>query len=160
MDEHEAQMLADIDRFGWAVLRVSNDKGPDFAYSVGMHRTLGHPEILIFGLPLDIMHRLINDVGARVRAGAKYTAGQCADEFLEGYEVTFRAIPGFQYDGHLGWANWLYGGNDFPALQMIYPDRDHRWPWDDSVADAFRDTQPVLADIAIPTWSRQPPNDR
>lgn len=67
MDEHEAQTLADIDRFGWSVFKVGNDMGPDFAYSVGMFRTLSHPEILIFGLPLDTMHRLINDVGERVR---------------------------------------------------------------------------------------------
>lgn len=154
MDEHEAQTLADIDRFGWSVLRVSNDKGPDFAYSVGMFRTLSHPEILLFGLPLDTMHRLINDVGASVRAGARYSAGQVTDEFLEGYDVTFRAIPEFQYPGHLGWANWLYGGTAFPALQMIYPDRDRRWPWEDSVAHAFRDGQPILADIPVPPWSR------
>ena len=44
MDEHEAQALADIDRFGWTVFHVSNDIGPDFAYSVGMFQTLSHPD--------------------------------------------------------------------------------------------------------------------
>ena len=33
MDEHEAQTLADIDRFGGSVLKVSSDRGPDFADS-------------------------------------------------------------------------------------------------------------------------------
>jgi hypothetical protein len=31
MDEHEAQTLADIDRFGWSVMKISNEKGPDFS---------------------------------------------------------------------------------------------------------------------------------
>jgi len=154
MDEDEAQTLADIDRYGWCVLKVSNDQGPDFAYSVGMFRTLGHPEILMFGMPLDLMHRLINDVGDHVRAGARYTAGQVSDAFLEGYDVTFRAVPTFQYEGHLGWANWLYGGTDYPVLQMVYPDRDHRWPWADGVTSTFRTHQPVLADIDMPPWAR------
>ena len=154
MDEHEAQTLADVDRFGWSVLKVSNDAGPDFAYSVGMFRTLGHPEILLFGLPLDVMHQLINDVGARVRGGTRYKAGQVTDEFLEGYDVTFRTVPTFQYEGHLGWANWLYGGTEYPVLQLIYPDRQHRWPWDASVEVGFRENQPVLADADVPPWAR------
>ena len=154
MDEHEAQTLADVDRFGWSVLKVSNDAGPDFAYSVGMFRTLGHPEILLFGLPLDVMHRLINDVGEQVRAGTRYVAGQVTDEFLEGYEVTFRAVPAFQYEGHLGWANWLYGGTNYPALQLVYPDRHRRWPWDAGVERGFRENQPILADIDVPSWAR------
>ena len=154
MDEHEAQLLADIDRFGWCVMKIANDKGPDFAYSVGIFRTLGHPEILMFGLPPATMHRLINDVGNRVRAGARYVAGQRTDEFLEGYDVTFRAVPPFQYAGHLGWATWFYDGEDFPALQMVYPDRDRRWPWEEGVSQVFRDVQPILADIATPPWAR------
>ena len=154
MDEHEAQTLADIDRFGWSVFKVGNDMGPDFAYSVGMFRTLSHPEILMFGLPLDTMHRLINDVGERVRAGARFAAGQVSGEFLEGFDVTFRTVPTFQHAGHLGWANWLYGGDAYPVLQMVYPDRLSRWPWDDGVAARFREIQPVLADIPVPDWAK------
>lgn len=153
MDEHEAQLLADIDRFGWTVLKVSNDLGPDFAYSVGILRTLSHPEILMFGLPLETMHRLINDVGNRVKGGARYAAGQVTDEFLDGYDVTFRTVPTFQYAGHLGWANWLYKGEAYPVLQLVYPDRDGHWPWQEGVADSFRENQPILADIATPPWA-------
>lgn len=154
MDENEARILADVDRFGWSVMKVSNDVGPDFAYSVGMFRTLRHPEILLFGLPLDMMHRLINDVGEQARAGRRYIAGQVTDEFLEGYDVTFRLVPPFQYEGHLGWANWLHGGTEYPALQLVYPDRYHRWPWGEGVEPDFLRSQPVLADIDVPPWAR------
>jgi hypothetical protein len=112
-----------------------------------------HPEILIFGLSVEKMHRIINDVGNHVRAGARYTAGQVSDEFLKGYEVTFRAVPASQYAGHLGWANWLYDGHDYPALQLIFPDKDRRWPWEDGVSEGFRNQQPVLADIDVPPWA-------
>jgi hypothetical protein len=154
MDEHEAQTLADIDRFGWTVLKVSNDRGPDFAYSVGLFRTLSHPEIVMFGLPLDVMHRLINDVGELARTGTRFVAGQITDEFLDGYDVTFRTVPEFQYAGHFGWANWLYGGADYPVLQMVYPDKQRRYPWQEGVAAAFREGQPVLADIPVPDWAK------
>ena len=121
MDEHEAQVLADVDRFGWSVMKVSNDLGPDFAYSAGIYRTLGHPEIILFGLPLEIMHRLINDVGDRVRTGARYVAGQTSDEFLEGYPVTFRAVPTAHYRGHLGWATWLMAARRTPCCRWCIP---------------------------------------
>ena len=104
----------------------------------------------MFGLSLDIMHRLINDVEDAVRGGARFVAGQVSDEFLTGYEVTFRSVPAFQYAGHLGWANWLYKNDQFPVLQMIYPDRKHRWPWEPGVTEVFRAGQPILADISTP----------
>src|SRR3982751_1900027 len=122
MDEHEAQLVADIDRFGWSVMQISNDAGPDFAYSVGMFQTLSHPEILMFGLPLDMMHRIINDVGEKARAGERFEAGMTSGDFLEDFEVTFRAVPLRHYAGHLGWARWLYNGDEFPVLQLVFPD--------------------------------------
>ncbi|MFL5577733.1 MAG: DUF4262 domain-containing protein [Gemmatimonadaceae bacterium] len=46
----------------------------------------------------------------------------------------------------VGFARWFYGGDDFPVLQVVYPDRTGRYPWEDGVAEGFRAVQPVLAD--------------
>src|SRR3954469_19204156 len=57
-----------IDAHGWHVAIVpEDDEGPGFAYSIGLYRTLGHPEVIIFGLAVDHLHRAVNDVGAEVR---------------------------------------------------------------------------------------------
>lgn len=40
------------------------------------------------------------------------------------------------------------------AVQMIYPDRHGRWPWDEGVSDAFRHQQPVLETDPVPEWAK------
>lgn len=118
MGEYEEGLAASVATHGWVVMRVSaNGDGPDFAYSIGMVRTLGHPEIIIVGLPHDRAHRIINDVGAAARRGERFTAGDVSDEFLSGgYRVTFRAVPAYQYGAYLGIGMRFYGDESFPVL--------------------------------------------
>jgi hypothetical protein len=157
MDESLRGIADDVATYGWSVMRVSADgPGPDFAYSIGMVQNLGHPEILVVGLPLDTAHRLINDVGDAVRDGKRFAAGQVSGDFLENYDVIFRRVPDYQYGAYLGWGLRFYEGEQFPALQMIYPDRERRWPWQDGVSPEFRASQPVLADEPEPPWARDP----
>lgn len=148
------RIRSDVAEYGWSVMKVSNDRGPDFAYSIGMYRTFGHPELLMFGLEIDTMHQLLNDAGEAVRSGARFQNGRETDVLLDGYSVIFRTVPEFQYPGHLGWATEYYGGEAFPALQIVYPDRTGAWPWQDGVDADFSSGQPVLADIGIPSWAR------
>jgi hypothetical protein len=121
-----------------------------------MVQTLAHPEILIVGLPLDTAQQLINDVGAAVRRGERFVAGGVSDAFLEAYAVTFRRVPDYQYGAYLGWGRRFYRDEPFPVLQLIYPDREGRWPWQEGVSAQFRALQPVLADQPEPPWARDP----
>jgi hypothetical protein len=149
---------ADIATFGWMVMKVSakDAADPDFAYSIGFHQSYEHPEIIIVGLPLEIAHQVINDVGASVRGGARYAAGSMSDEFLEKYSVTFRAVPDYQYGAYLGWGRRYYGERAFPVLQLVFPDRAGRWPWHEEASPEFRTAQPILADTPEPPWAREP----
>ena len=154
--EHEAEekCLSDVRDHGVHVLRVfGDDTWPEFAYSVGLFHNFRHPEIIILGLPADRAHVLINLVRDEVRAGHRFKAGDSTDKLLVDYEVTFRAVPTPQLVAHFGWAIWFYEDGEFPALQLVYPDRDHRWPWQDGVSPSFRVKQPVLADVDVPAWA-------
>lgn len=152
----EERCVADVERYGLHVLKIGAEvDSPTFAYSVGLYHTFGHPELIILGLDLDVMHRLLNDVAAALRAGRRYSAGDVSDEFVEGYPVTFRTVPRRQYAAYLGWANWFHGGLEYPVLQMIYPDRERRWPWEEGVSDGFRRNQPVLENEPVPAWARR-----
>ena len=77
-------------------------------------------------------------------SGGRYEAGKEYDDFLHGYACTFRDMPREKYRDYLGFAIWYYGGYDFPAMQLIYPDRYHRWPWEEGVHEEFRRRQPVI----------------
>jgi hypothetical protein len=80
------RIRADIDAHGWHVIKVPpDDEGPGFAYSIGLHQSFGHAEVIIFGLPLDVKHIMINTVGDEVRRGARFGDGSVSDEVLEGH---------------------------------------------------------------------------
>ena len=147
--------MAHVQRYGLHVLKIgAEDDSPSFAYTAGLYRTFAHPEVIILGLGLDTMHQLLNDVAASVREGRRFAAGDVTDEILEGYDVTFRAIPERHYRPYLGWANWFNEGLAYPALQLIYPDRERRWPWELGVTESFRRNQPVLETEPVPAWAR------
>jgi hypothetical protein len=156
VEQRLREFAADIATHGWIVMKVSanTQSDPDFAYSIGLWQTYEHPEIILVGLPLDIGHQIINAVGAAVQNGKRYTAGSISDEFLEGYTVTFRTVPEYQYGAYLGWGTRYYRHAPFPVLQLVFPDRAGRWPWHADVAADFRSAQPVLADEPEPPWAR------
>jgi len=143
----DAQMRADIATYGWHVIKVyEDDEGPGFAFTIGLFQRFDHPELIVFGLPLDTMHLMLNGAGEAVRAGRPFAAGHNYDDILEGYDCTFRPVSRKHYEAYLGSARWYYEGDGFPVLQLIWPDREHRYPWA-APADAWiREAQPVLAD--------------
>lgn len=137
--------------YGWHVVKVLEDsRDPPFAYTVGLFQTFGHAEILVIGLPHPVAHVLLNDVGAAARAGRRFQVGRRYAELLVGYECTFREVPRRGYPSYLGRALWFYGRTTFPALQLVYPDRHGRWPWQEGVSPEFRARQPVIANAHDP----------
>jgi len=146
-DAHDRKLLADVRQYGWHVIAVAGDEeGPGFAYSVGLFHTLGHPEVILFGLRLDLMHLLINEVGRRVKDGERFEHLDEADELLEGYSVCCRGVERRHYAEYLGYARWLYRGDDFPALQVVWPDSRHRYPWHPAAPPELAERQPLLSD--------------
>jgi hypothetical protein len=146
-DDHDRKLLADFGRHGWHVVGVEEDEeGPGFAYSIGLYRSFGHPEVIVFGLPVRVMHRTINGVGEQVRSGERFGHLDEAGDVLEGYNVAFRTVKRRHYADYLGYARWFYRGDDFPALQCVWPDSAHRYPWHPEFDAALSRRQPVLSD--------------
>ena len=146
-DKHEQKAVDDVQRYGLHIVNVLEEGDfPGFAYTVGVYRTFEHAEILIYGLRKDRAHQILNDLADNLRAGKRYVAGETYDDLLEGLSCTFRIIPQTHYGEHLGWATWFNETIDYPAVQLIYPDREGRWPWQDGVSEGFRRHQLVLAD--------------
>jgi hypothetical protein len=105
LSEQEVSVLLRREQHGWFVNRIFEDAtGPAFAYSFGLYEEFGHPEIIIFGLPLETMHHLINDIGNRVRDGHKYSAGDRDEGLLRGYSCLFGNVSPRQYPRTFAWA--------------------------------------------------------
>ncbi len=98
-------------------------------YTIGL---TGHaqPELILFGLPPDISRPVLRAVAGDVIAGRRtFIEGQCANDVLEGHPVQFVAVT--EPDRHLPVAAQFYAGTGaaVEALQIVWPDRHNRWPW-------------------------------
>jgi hypothetical protein len=145
LNENVAKLLETLEQWGWFVTKVgASDSEPAFAYSMGLHENFKHPEIIIFGLELGLMHRLINDAGKRIRQGHGYKEGQRYDDLLMGYQCEFRMVNPTRYDGLLSYAIWYYKGSTFPVLQLVWPDQAGLFPWEDGFDERFRKKQLIL----------------
>ncbi len=98
-DEDDRRVLDDIARYGWHVIGVeADDEGPAFAYSVGMLHTLGHPEVILFGLDIKAMCGIINAIGEGAREGADHRDWHQDAEVLEGHSVCYRSVDESHYE--------------------------------------------------------------
>lgn len=141
------ELLALAASHGWAVMKVHADpeRGmPSLAYSVGLHETFGHPEIIITGFDLGLMQDLINDMGEAVRAGGRYEPGRDYDRIVRDYMCRTAEVS-TQWRLRLMYAAcWFYDSLDFPALQLLLPDRQGLFPTDEACEESCRRLQPLL----------------
>ena len=144
MSDADAKVISDINEYGWHVVKVfSKSGGPDFAYSIGLYESFRHPEILVVGLALDTMHQIINNIGADVKTGKTFEAGSQYADILDNYDCAFREVLKDYYGDLFGWGMSHYKGTEFPATQCVWPNRDHRFPWDSDSDSNFKQAQPT-----------------
>jgi hypothetical protein len=136
-DEMEDVVHRNIREHGWHAMKVpQDDEGPGFVYTIGFYRTWGHPELICVGLPLDVAHQALRACAAHVKAGGQLAD---ADEFWGAFDnarCSFRTMVKQHYREYLGYARWYYGGDAFPAIQVLWPDSKGRLPVDDGCAES------------------------
>ena len=147
VDKNEQKALDDIERCGRHILNVlEDDEYPNFSYSIGINQTLNKPELIIVGLKKEIAHPIINDYYDRLNKGEIFEPGNYYGNFLDGCEVLFIDVAEQYYESHMGWCRWIYKGNKFNALQLVYPTTDGIWPWDKEADESYRWWQRILND--------------
>jgi len=101
LDEAEQRLLDDIANFGWHLIAINvSEHGPAFVYSIGMMETLGHPEIIMFGLDIKLMGSVLNDMGAQIREGRRFAELGLFEDILRGYACNvIRVDPGRHPEG-------------------------------------------------------------
>ena len=73
----DRKLLDDVEKYGWHVMKVlETAETPAWAYSVGLYKSFGHPEILVFGQDPDLMHFMINTIGEGVQAGKSFAVDE------------------------------------------------------------------------------------
>jgi hypothetical protein len=141
----DEKVLADVAEYGWHVIRIfEKDNTPGWAFSIGLYKNFAHPEIVVFGLNDALMHSVINSIGEEVRSGKRFMIDGLYPDLIEAYSCTFKAVNKVWYYHFLGYANWFYKGQDYPALQCIWPDKNSRYPWEPDFSANWEWAQPLL----------------
>ena len=150
MDEGERKALDDIEKYGCHVIHVmAEDELPPFAYTVGIQRASNAPELIVIGLKQPMAHFILNEYNRRIREGERFSDGQFASGFLEGFNCQFRTVGRSNYREYFGWDLWLYKSDTFEALQFVYPNTNGIWPWELAEDDWFKSWQPLLTNSAL-----------
>ena len=146
LGDQDRDLLRILEDQGWYVIKVGAGEGePAFAYSLGLFENLGQPEVILFGLDLDTMHTLINDVGELARKRGCFRNGDTSDELLEGYTCGFRHVTLENLRNRMTYTQWYYGHDEFPAVQLVWPDMSGKLPWELGFDERYRGDQPDLS---------------
>ncbi|MBX3463172.1 MAG: DUF4262 domain-containing protein [Planctomycetes bacterium] len=141
----EQQVLDDVEQSGLHVAhQPARGDLPAGSHSVGLWEHFEQPEVLVFGLPDEVAAALLEALADEVDAGRRFHDGERHEGLLQDYPVRFVAVPRERLADVLPTACWAYDGDDFPAVQLVWPDKQGRWPWDPAARDGFAARQPVL----------------
>ena len=140
-------LIGNVRRHGCHIMMIAGGAQiPEYVFSVGLFLNYRQAEIVIFGLDPDNACIIINDIRDRAAAGQKYIDGDVSDDILLNHKVCFVGVPLPLYDTYLGTAIWFYRKlpRPFPCLQLVWPDREGRFPWESGYDAGFRRCQPLL----------------
>lgn len=145
MDKIFERIKRDIGRDGWSTIGVFptvEDPGVTFSYSVGFQEH-GQPEVIVLGLPPDLAHSMIHSIYDHVANGEELYDGMHLDDVIHDFDVILRALPS---DGApLNVARSYYKVNELPALQVLWPDEQGRYPGEEGCDERIVQEQDVEA---------------
>lgn len=132
LDDGERHFLNTIKEHGWFSTRVFDHKGtqPDFTYSTGFSASFDFPEIIVFGLSKDTAHSVLWDVWRDIETNKKPPIGLKTIGIFGNADAVFLPVAKSAYPEHLGWSRWFYRGDNFDCLQLVWPDREGKFPWE------------------------------
>lgn len=134
-----------IEKFGLQVIMVSSIAySPSFAYSVGLLETYKHPEIITFGLSNDFGHEIINDIAELIKNGEVIELGKVYTEIFKDSKAIFLKVDNRNIEDYFGVALEYYKETKFNAIQLIWTDRNDKFPWEENFEEEFDYIQPFL----------------
>lgn len=145
MDKILQQTRENIQQFGLEVIMVHPGKYlPGFAYSVGLTETYHHPEICCFGLPSKLAHEIINDIAEMIKNGQRIQTGIDYTTIFEGSKAVFLPVDHENIGDYFNVALVHYDERELDVLQLIWTDRNDRYPWEADFEEQFLYDQPLL----------------
>jgi hypothetical protein len=141
LNDFERKAVTAIEDYGCFVLSVGSDlPNLNWSYTFGIFDRCKQPELIVVGLSSGVGHRALNRADV-LRTGVDLAAGRHKG-IVGKVEAIFRPVDSEWVRRLMGSAKWFNGSWDFPVLQLIYPDLDNKFQWEDGFDKSYR--QPLL----------------
>jgi len=134
-----------IEKYGLVINQIeATDYLPSFAYSIGLWQTYKHPEIICFGLSIELMQEIINDVATLIKNGQTIVAGDVNTEIFKDARAAFLPVDKRNMADYFNLAISYYNTDDFPAFQLVWADEADLLPWEAGFDKSLIYYQPLL----------------
>lgn len=147
--EHDAaaekRISSDVEKYGFHIAQVSGDGySPSFSYTIGLSKTYGYPELICFSLNPDLLHSVLWSGKELLDAQSVLDQTIGYPNFIGDYDVRFLTVDKHWYPYYFGYGIWFNQGPNFPAYQIVWPDKQARYPWEEDFNPAWKAGQPLL----------------
>ena len=144
----DAKLISDIERYGWHCLHVAprvGQEGTPFTYTIGLTKTLNHPELAIFGLGRDTSHAILSDCVKDIRAGTTYPVDTPVADVVSGdWLVLFKRVRNDCLHEYFGTARRYYDEAPFQVLIMFWQSKSRHFPWESEDQSVQREAMDVV----------------
>jgi hypothetical protein len=141
----EKRIISDVARHGFHVAIVPGDGySPAFAYTIGLYKTYGYLELICFGLHQDLLHSILWSGKELLDKQPVPDQTLGYPDFIGDYDVRLLTVDKAWYKYYFGYGIWFNEGRDFPALQIVWPDKKGLFPWEEDFNPAWKAGQQLL----------------
>ena len=149
-DDLERQVIHNISDFGWHAVNVIEDDGhPPWTYSIGFHETWNHPEIII-GRSRSTAHHILETIATDLDENHPPNFTAPTLDLIPGNTCHYLEVLSRYYPDYVGFSRWYYRKRHFPLHQIVWPNNDGLYPWDERADHAFKQWQPFLSEQGKP----------
>lgn len=142
--DYERKIVQCVREYGWFATSVlADEESLGFTYSIGFEATGSQPEIIMFSIKHG--HDFLGDIYNLMKRGKVFEAGVRVPEIFRDLDVVFLPVDKSYYSEYPLSARWFYGHENFALWQMVWPDHNGRFPWEDGFDPQYEDAQPDLS---------------
>ncbi len=156
--ETEKAIKENVKKYGWYIAQFfATDYLPSFAYTIGLWKNYGHPEIISFGFTIETLGAILNIAGEKIKSGEAIRTSHAYQHFFNSAKIQFIPVQIEYLPDYFGYGIWYNKDKPFPALQLVWSDRYDRFPWEADFEKEFIYRQPLL-DRNVDFKFREPRN--
>lgn len=150
LDGGDREIIDHVAKSGCFIQYVFDAEGvePGFGYSVGFTTTVRQPEVIVLGLPFDVVCFMINETLAQCRRGLRLNDWGEVDGLLEGHRCILRSVrpeaiePEF-FSSAMWYHQREFGSSLDAAFQIVWPGTiNGLFPWDKGCSPDVIEAQP------------------